>query len=88
MIMPRFLMFSVAFSAIFPTVLALANDRSPGLPGVQLPKPIISAPPPAPEPDQPPVETWKNFRIGNTDVSVSGDITIDVGTGNSRISGR
>lgn len=86
MITLRFLVFSVAFSAIFST--ALANDGSPGLPGVQLPKPIVSAQQPAPEPEQLPAGTWKNFRIGNTDVSVSGDITIDVGTGSSRISGR
>ncbi|MBB4094726.1 hypothetical protein [Brucella pecoris] len=48
----------------------------------------MSAPPPAPEPDQTPSGNWKNFRIGNTDVSVSGSITVDVGTKNSRTSGR
>ncbi|WP_411506999.1 hypothetical protein [Brucella anthropi] len=67
---------------------ASAKDGSPGLPGVQTPKPIVTAPPPAPEPDQKPNGNWKNFRIGNTDVSISGDITIDAGTGNSRTSGR
>jgi hypothetical protein len=69
----------------FSTVLAagaFAQDKSaPGLPGVEAQKPLVSAPPPAPEPDQAPKGNWKNFRVGNTDVSVSGDITIDVGTG-------
>ncbi|PQZ29960.1 hypothetical protein CQZ93_07225 [Ochrobactrum vermis] len=82
----RFLIFGVVFSAMIST--APANDGSPGLPGVQPQKPIVSAPPPAPEPDQTQSGNWKNFRIGNTDVSVSGSITIDVGTKNSRTSGR
>ncbi|NKW80207.1 hypothetical protein HGG72_07545 [Ochrobactrum pecoris] len=86
MIAQRFLIFGTIFLAIIST--ASANERSPGLPGVQPPKPIVSAPPPAPEPDQTPSGNWKNFRIGNTDVSVSGSITVDVGTKNSRTSGR
>lgn len=60
------------------------EDHAPSsLPGVEPQKPIVSAPPPAPEPGQQPTGTWKNFRVGNTDVSISGDITIDVGTGSN-----
>ncbi|NKC02839.1 hypothetical protein HED55_04100 [Ochrobactrum haematophilum] len=58
-----------------------SGKTAPGLPGVEAQKPLVSAPPPAPEPDQAPKGNWKNFRVGNTDVSVSGDIIIDVGTG-------
>lgn len=86
MITQRFLIFGTVCSAMISA--ASANDGSPGLPGVQAQKPIVTAPPPAPEPDQKPTGNWKNFRIGNTDVSISGDITIDAGTGNSRTSGR
>lgn len=86
MVTQRFLVFSTVFLAIIST--ASANDGSPGLPGVQPQKPIVASPPPAPEPDQKSSGNWKNFRIGNTDVSISGDITVDVGTQNSRISGR
>ncbi|ABS14806.1 MULTISPECIES: hypothetical protein [Brucella/Ochrobactrum group] len=86
MITQRFLIFCFAFLATVST--ASANDGSPGLPGVQAQKPIVTAPPPAPEPEQAPSGNWKNFRVGNTDVSVSGSITIDVGTKNSRTSGR
>ncbi|PQA72864.1 hypothetical protein C3731_14235 [Brucella oryzae] len=86
MIAQRFLIFGIAFSSILST--ASANNGSPGLPGVKAQKPIVSAPPAAPEPDQAPNGNWKNFRVGNTDVSISGSITIDVGTKNSRISGR
>ncbi|MBJ6131686.1 hypothetical protein JAU75_02425 [Ochrobactrum sp. Q0168] len=61
---------------------AFGQEKSaPGLPGVEAHKPLVAAPPPAPEPDRAPKENWKNFRVGNTDVSVSGDIIIDVGTG-------
>ncbi len=86
MITKHFLIFGIVLLAITST--ASANDGSPGLPGVQPQKPIVAAPPPAPEPDQKPNGDWKNFRIGNTDVSISGGITVDVGTGNSRTSRR
>ena len=82
----RFLALSTIFLVAIST--ASANDGSPGLPGVKPQKPIVSAPPPAPEPDQAPGGNWKNFRIGNTDVTISGSITVDVGTGNSRTSRR
>ncbi len=53
------------------------------LPGVQPAKPIVS--PVQPEPDN--AFTNKNpdgsFNIGNTRVKISGDITVDIGTGNS-----
>ncbi|KAB0573166.1 hypothetical protein [Brucella pituitosa] len=88
MIMKRFLMFTAVFSMAL-SASAFANDPSPtGLPGVEPQKPIVSAPPPAPEPNSQPAGTWKNFRVGNTDVSISGSITVDVGTGGSRSSGR
>ncbi len=76
-------------SFLTSTLVAEAKDKEPGsLPGVKPQKPIVTAPPPAPEPDQVQQGSWKNFRIGNTDVSISGNITVDVGTGNSRSSGR
>lgn len=72
-----------------PSAFAGNEDRaSTGLPGVEPQKPIVSAPPPAPEPDQQQTGSWKNFRVGNTDVSISGDITIDVGTGGAHGSRR
>lgn len=87
-IIKRFLIVSFA-SSIAMAGNAFANDQSPsGLPGVKAQKPIVSAPPPAPEPDQKPAGNWKNFRVGNTDVSISGDIIIDVGTGHMRSSSR
>ncbi|WP_328700170.1 hypothetical protein [Brucella tritici] len=86
LIMQRFLIVGLAYSAIVS--IASANDGSPGLPGVQPQKPIVSDPPPAPEPDQKPSGNWKNFRVGNTDVTISGSVTVDVGTKNSRTSGR
>ncbi|MFD1197227.1 hypothetical protein ACFQ3K_02640 [Brucella gallinifaecis] len=83
---------TVIITAIFSLLLsasAYANEPSPtGLPGVRTQTPIVSAPPPAPEPDNQPAGTWKHFRVGNTDVSISGSVNVDVGTGNSRRSGR
>jgi hypothetical protein len=60
------------------TGIALAEEN-PTLPGVKAPKPIVTAPPPEPEPMSNPSKP-NTFRIGNTDVTISGDITVDVGT--------
>ncbi|WP_420962872.1 hypothetical protein [Brucella sp. IR073] len=54
-------------------------DENPTLPGVQAPKPIVTAPPPEPDRMTDPSKP-NTFRIGNTDVTISGDITVDVGT--------
>ncbi len=72
---------TLAFSTALASGALAQNKSAPGLPGVEAQKPLVSAPPPAPEPDQAPKGNGKNFRVGNTDVSVSGDIIIDVGTG-------
>nr|WP_244491100.1 hypothetical protein [Paramesorhizobium deserti] len=54
-------------------------EENKTLPGVKPPKAIVTAPPP--EPDQMTDPSKPNsFRIGNTDVTISGSITIDVGT--------
>lgn len=85
--MKRFLIFAFAFS--IGTSIALADEKTaPGLPGVKPRAPIVSAPPPAPEPDRTPQGSLKNFRIGNTDVSVSGELILDVRTSGSRSSRR
>ncbi|WP_139975972.1 hypothetical protein [Ochrobactrum sp. CGA5] len=86
MIRQRFLVVGLAYSAIIST--ALADGGSPGLPGVQPQKPIVAASPPAPELDQKPDGNWKSFRVGNTDVTISGSISVDVGTRNIKTSGR
>jgi len=86
--MKKFLVFT-AVSSFVLSASAFANEPSPtGLPGVKPQKPIVSAPPPAPEPDNQPAGSWKSFRVGNTDVSISGSVIVDVGSGNSRTSGR
>jgi hypothetical protein len=56
---------------------AMANDKNTALPGVEQPAPIVSVP--EAEPNEPPVDP-KNFMIGNTQVRISGSITVDVGT--------
>lgn len=84
----HFVIVMLAFSSVAPTDALAAEQAAPGLPGVKPQKPIVSAPPPAPEPDSRPAGSWKNFRVGNTDVSISGDITIDVSTGRRLSSGR
>lgn len=87
--MKRFLIFAFAFS--IGTSITLAEEKTaPGLPGVKPRAPIVSAPPPAPEPepDRRPQGSLKNFRVGNTDVSVSGELILDVRTSSSRSSRR
>lgn len=76
----------IAFILLSVTSAIAEEKRSPpGLPGVEPQKPIVSAPPPEPEPDQQRSGTWKNFRVGNTDVLISGDIRIDAGTNQGRL---
>lgn len=72
----------VAFSFSSFSLAAEAKDmQQTELPGVKPQKPIVTAPPPAPEPDQASRASGKHFRVGNTDVSISGDVIIDVGAG-------
>lgn len=86
--MKRFLIFTAVFSTVLSTSAFAQDNSPPGLPGVESQKPIVSAPPPAPEPNSQPAGSWKNFRVGNTDVSISGSVTVDVGSGGSRSSRR
>lgn len=79
---------TLIFSTLFLAQSWADDKAAPGLPGVKAQKPIVAAPPPEPEPDQASNGSWKNFRVGNTDVSISGEITVDVGTAGSRSSGR
>ncbi|RCS25858.1 hypothetical protein DUT91_00240 [Phyllobacterium salinisoli] len=58
--------------------MSLAEENKT-LPGVKAPKPIVTAPPPEPDQMTDP-SSPKTFRIGNTDVTISGAITVDVGT--------
>ncbi|MBN9047119.1 MAG: hypothetical protein J0H18_15850 [Rhizobiales bacterium] len=72
------------------TAHALAAEQPPlGLPpGVRLPKPLVSAPPPAPDPDGEPAPSWKHFRVGDTEVRISGSLRMDMATGHLHSSGR
>ena len=70
--------------AVFSTLSAHADATAPGLPGVKLPPAIVQAPPPEPDEKPDPSATPGSFRVGNTQVHISGDIRIDVGTGNAR----
>ncbi|SBW13875.1 hypothetical protein BR10RB9215_C10690 [Brucella sp. 10RB9215] len=76
----------VAFSFSSFSLAAEAKDmQQTELPGVKPQKPIVTAPPPAP--DQASRESGKHFRVGNTDVSILGDVIIDVGAGQNHRSG-
>lgn len=66
------------------TGAAVADDTSPDkgtLPGVASDY-RIAKPAPQPEPDEiAPGNRIKQFKIGDTDVRISGSITVDVGAG-------
>ncbi|PYE89988.1 hypothetical protein [Phyllobacterium leguminum] len=71
------LFLGLAASAVSAGVSFAEENKT--LPGVIPPKPIVTAPPPEPDrmtdPSRP-----NTVRIGNTDVTISGSITVDVGT--------
>lgn len=52
------------------------------LPGVKPAKPIVTPPDAEPENNALSTNPDGSFNIGNTRVKISGDITVDVGTGN------
>lgn len=62
-----------------------AHAEDPNLPGVSKPDAIVTSPPPEPtEVSRDP----RSFRVGNTDVRISGDITVDVIIGDIKPSQR
>lgn len=52
------------------------------LPGVKAAKPIVSPLQPEPDTRDTNINPDGSFNIGNTRVKISGDITVDIGTGN------
>lgn len=52
------------------------------LPGVKPAKPIVSPVQPEPDNASANINPDGSFNIGNTRVKISGDITVDIGTGN------
>lgn len=67
---------SLSLATAFGTGIASAEDKS--LPGVSKPEPIVTAPPP--EPDEHASDP-RSFRVGNTDVRISGEVVVDVTIG-------
>ena len=63
-----------------PQIEQSAPDHS--LPGVKPAKPIVTPLQTEPENTAPSTNPDGSFNIGNTRVKISGDITVDVGTGN------
>lgn len=75
--------------ALIVSNTAFANDNSaqklPGVSGDYR----IAKPAPQPEPDDAlPAGENGTFKIGNTDVRISGSITVDMATGGTRIPNR
>lgn len=76
-----------AFASIcmLPLLAISAHAEDPNLPGVSKPDAIVTSPPPEPtEVSRDP----RSFRVGNTDVRISGDITVDVIIGDIKPSPR
>ncbi|MBB2970542.1 hypothetical protein [Mesorhizobium sp. RMAD-H1] len=72
-------MLSLAVTASALASGAARAEENKTLPGVKPPKAIVTAPPPEPDGMTDPSKP-NSFRIGNTDVTVSGSITVDIGT--------
>ncbi|TPM36073.1 hypothetical protein [Mesorhizobium sp. B2-3-5] len=78
------LIISIAVTAATSSAAFAGDNSSPAqtgaLPGVAADY-RIAKPTPVPEPDAFPSDGNGQFRIGDTDVRISGSITVDVGTG-------
>jgi hypothetical protein len=76
---------AVLVGAMLAGTTAFADDNaSQKLPGVSGDY-RIAKPAPQPEPDDLPAGSDGSFKIGNTDVRIGGSITVDMGTGGTRI---
>ncbi|WP_146119581.1 hypothetical protein [Phyllobacterium phragmitis] len=72
-------MLSLAIAAGAVSAGTSLAEENKTLPGVKQPDGLVTAP--LPEPDQMTEPSRPNtFRIGNTDVTISGSVTVDVGT--------
>ena len=74
---------SLSLATGLGTGMAVAEDQS--LPGVSKPAPIVTAPPPEPDGN---ASDPRSFRVGNTDVRISGEIVVDVTIGDIKPSPR
>jgi hypothetical protein len=73
---------ALLFAALVATP-AMAENQN--LPGVSQPEPIVTTPPPEP------TDTGadpRSFRVGNTDVRLSGQIMIDITAGDLKVEPR
>jgi hypothetical protein len=76
---------AVLAGALLPGTSAFADESSAQkLPGVSGDY-HITRPAPQPEPDDVPASSDGSFKIGNTGVRIGGSITVDMGTGGTRI---
>ncbi|MGB3415897.1 MAG: hypothetical protein WBA36_04430 [Mesorhizobium sp.] len=88
--MIRFLSLFACIALSAAVAPAFAEDVTPPanstLPGVDKPYRIVK--PQAPEPDEPAVKTPGQFKIGDMDVHISGNVTVDIGAGPLQPRGR
>ena len=63
-----------------PAFSGPATPKTDALPGVK--DETYSIVKPMPEPDDLPTTAPGTFKIGDTDVKISGEITVDIGVGN------
>jgi hypothetical protein len=88
--MPRFASLFACIALSIAAVPAFAKDAAPPanstLPGVDKPYRIIK--PLAPEPDEPATTKPGQFKIGDMDVHISGNVIVDIGAGPLQPRGR
>ena len=69
-------------TAIKKSISETQSAPAYSLPGVKPAKPIVTPPEAEPESNALSTNPDGSFNIGNTRVKISGDITVDIGTGN------
>ena len=85
--LPSALLLAAGASLAFPSAATAGQDRPGDLPGVEASHSVVTILPPEPEtPDQ--HQRGKSFKVGDWDVTISGSVSVEFGTGRSPEGGR
>lgn len=81
------LLIAAGASLVFAADAAAGQDQPAQLPGVEASHSVVTTLPPEPEtPDQ--HQRGKSFKVGDWDVTISGSVSVEFGTGRSPEGGR
>ena len=85
--MSQALLLAAGASLAFTSAATAGQDRPGDLPGVEATHSVVTTLPPEPEtPD--PYQRGRSFKVGDWDVTISGSVSVEFGTGRTPEGGR